>query len=234
MSFSGEGGRVSVRLGFKQLLWSAIFFALPSVLPVQQAFAQDAALFVGEVSEQAASQSQTQECLLQETTQSQFQCRLLGEYRALEFESQYGELVARLERASGAHDLVSLRGFLREQDLDSELVNTSGTSDDATLVAAAGIAELAPFSTSPAEVPEWQRLFAKFEALQGARYEIPANGAELKTSLGFDAQAEIATADWLEVLKVHIERSLGVGAETSELIVELLGVSSNPVVVETN
>lgn len=206
----------------------------------------EAPLFVAEVAEQAASQAPTSACLLEDMQLEKTLCRLSGEYRALEIESQYGELVARLERPSGAHDLVSLRGFLREQDLDSDLgnVESGGASGEAGTASAAGesfaalpiagASELMPLSTSPVQMPEWQEQLMKFETLQGARYQIPTSGAELKTSLGFDAQAEIAATDWLEVLKVHLERTLGIDPETSESIVELLGVSSDPVVVETN
>lgn len=160
-------------------------------------------------------------------------CRLTGQYRAVEIESQYGELVARLERLGGTHDVVSLRGFLREQDLDSNFAADEDLSSDVT-----------PLSTNSAQTAVWQEQLSKFEKLQGARYEIPASSAELKTSLGFDPQVEIAASDWLDVLQVQLERTLGVDPEISESLVELLGVeapqvtvapaSSDPVVVETN
>ena len=160
-------------------------------------------------------------------------CRLTGQYRAVEIESQYGELVARLERLGGTHDVVSLRGFLREQDLDSNFAADEDLSSDVT-----------PLSTNSAQTAVWQEQLSKFEKLQGARYEIPASSAELKTSLGFDPQVEIAASDWLDVLQVQLERTLGADPEISESLVELLGVeapqvtvapaSSDPVVVETN
>ena len=104
--------------------------------------------------------------------------------------------------------------------------------------------DVTPLSTNSAQTAVWQEQLGKFEKLQGARYEIPANSAELKTSLGFDPQVEIAASDWLDVLQVQLERTLGVDPEISESLVELLGVearqvtvapaSSDPVVVETN
>lgn len=194
-----------------------------------------------DVTAQAVPEEASSSCLLAD----KLICRLTGQYRAVEIESQYGELVARLERLGGTHDVVSLRGFLREQDLDSNFAADEDVSSDVT-----------PLSTNSAQMAVWQEQLGKFEKLQGARYEIPANSAELKTSLGFDPQVEIAASDWLDVLQVQLERTLGVDPEISESLVELLGVeaaqapeapqvpemaqvpvapaSSDPVVVETN
>jgi hypothetical protein len=47
----------------------------------------------------------------------------------------------------------------------------------------------------------------------------------LKASLGFHSQVEIAGGDWMDILRVHIERTLGVEPEISELIIDVLGLT---------
>lgn len=187
---------------------------------------------IPEFSEPAASSEHMTHCLLENES-----CRLTGEYSAVEFESRFGEVVAKLERPSGAQDVVAMSGFLRERDLESEIEPVEPASG------------LEPLSTNSNQIPVWQQQLAKFEKLQGARYEVPQSEEDLKTSIGFHAQVEIAVDDWMDIIKVHIERALGVDPDVSELIIDLIGVQSNepvdapipvqtqylqPVVIETN
>lgn len=67
-------------------------------------------------------------------------------------------------------------------------------------------------------------VLAHFEELTGARYEVPRTIAEIKAALGFDSNVQILAEDWIEVLRVDIERSLSVDTDMSGVIVDLLGL----------
>jgi hypothetical protein len=202
---------------FLQTVTAAMVGVFSSVGNAQEA--------IPEFFEPAASSEHRTHCLLENEA-----CRLTGEYSAVEFESRYGEVVAKLERPTGEQDVVAMSGFLRERDLESEIddwnsseVQGDGVGAIESLGPASG---LEPLSTNSNRVPKWQQLLAKFERLQGARYEVPQNEDDLKTSLGFHLEVEIPHEDWMEILKVQIERALGVDPDVSELIIELFGVRS--------
>ncbi len=150
-------------------------------------------------------------------------CVLSGDYRAIEIELRFGELIAKLERPIGAQDIVSLRTLLRERDLESAIENEQMESQTSETLYRPS--DLQPISTVPSQLPLWQLQLEKFEKLQGARYEVPQSEQELKASLGFHSQVEIAGGDWMDILRVHIERTLGVEPEISELIIDVLGLT---------
>lgn len=77
----------------------------------------------------------------------------------------------------------------------------------------------------------------EIQELSGARYELPTSRRELKKQLGFPENAEVASEDWSQMLRVHAETVLSISATASHFLLEQAGVvaaASNPVVVETH
>lgn len=155
----------------------------------------------------------------------ELECSVTFGFRAIELHAIGDEVIARFERPDGSmrdEDVIVLSSHLEDLALN-EHINLE-------------------------EVPV---LFLELQRLAGARYEIPQRGNEIKTALGFAEEAPIAAADWYEILKVHVERTLSTIPSVSDLVLDLLKVSTvvrveepspatnglpplNPVVVETN
>jgi hypothetical protein len=135
-------------------------------------------------------------------------CILTYGFRAIEFHAIGEEVIARFQRLDGTVN-------------DEDVIVMSSHLEDAALNDRINLEE------SPV-------IFAQFQRLSGARYEIPKTANEVKRSLGFSEETPIAPVDWLEILKVHLERTLSTTPTVSDLILDLLGVELNPVVIEAN
>jgi hypothetical protein len=135
-------------------------------------------------------------------------CILTYGFRAIEFHAIGEEVIARFQRFDGTVN-------------DTDVIVMSSHLEDAAL-------------NDRIELEEMPGIFAQFQALSGARYEIPIAASEIKRSLGFSEDTPIAAVDWFELLKVHLERTLSTTHTVSDMILDLLGVELNPVVIETN
>ncbi|MDZ4082196.1 MAG: hypothetical protein U1E10_04615 [Bdellovibrionales bacterium] len=138
----------------------------------------------------------------------QEECTLTYAYRAIEFHAIGEEVIARFQRLNGTVN-------------DADVIVMSSHIEDAAL-------------NDRINLDESPVIFAQFQQLSGARYEIPKTASEIKRSLGFSEDTPIAAVDWFEILKVHLERTLSTTPTVSDLILDLLGVELNPVVVETD
>lgn len=138
----------------------------------------------------------------------QDECTLTYAYRAIEFHAIGEEVIARFQRLNGTVN-------------DADVIVMSSHIEDAAL-------------NDRINLDESPVIFAQFQQLSGARYEIPKTASEIKRSLGFSEDTPIAAVDWFEILKVHLERTLSITPTVSDLILDLLGVELNPVVVETH
>lgn len=138
----------------------------------------------------------------------QDECTLTYAYSAIEFHAIGEEVIARFQRLNGTVN-------------DADVIVMSSHIEDAAL-------------NDRINLDESPVIFAQFQQLSGARYEIPKTASEIKRSLGFSEDTPIAAVDWFEILKVHLERTLSTTPTVSDLILDLLGVELNPVVVETN
>lgn len=138
----------------------------------------------------------------------QDECMLTYAYRAIEFHAIGEEVIARFQRLNGTVN-------------DADVIVMSSHIEDAAL-------------NDRINLDESPVIFAQFQQLSGAKYEIPKTASEIKRSLGFSEDTPIAAVDWFEILKVHLERTLSTTPTVSDLILDLLGVELNPVVVETN
>jgi len=136
------------------------------------------------------------------------ECILTYAYRSIDFHAIGEEVIARFGRLNGTVD-------------DADVIVMSSHIDDAAL-------------KDRINLDETPVIFAQFQHLAGAKYEIPKTAGEIKRSLGFAEDTPIAAVDWFEILKVHLERTLSTTPTVSDLILDLLGVELNPVVVETN
>ena len=135
-------------------------------------------------------------------------CILTYGFRAIEFDAIGEEVIARFQRLDGTAN-------------DADVIVMSSHIEDAAL-------------NDRINLDESHVIFALFQRLSGARYEIPKTADEVKRSLGFSEETPVAPVEWLEILKVHIERTLSTTPTVSDLILELLGVELNPVVIEAN
>lgn len=135
-------------------------------------------------------------------------CILTYGFRVIEFHAIGEEVIARFQRLDGTVN-------------DADVIVMSSHIEDAAL-------------NDRINLDESPVIFAQFQQLSGARYEIPRTANEIKRSLGFSEETPIAPVDWLEILKVHLERTLSTTPTVSDLILDLLGVELNPVVIEAN
>jgi hypothetical protein len=135
-------------------------------------------------------------------------CILTYGFRVIEFHAIGEEVIARFQRLDGTVN-------------DADVIVMSSHIEDAAL-------------NDRINLDESPVIFAQFQQLSGARYEIPKTANEVKRSLGFSEETPIAPVDWLEILKVHLERTLSTTPMVSDLISDLLGVELNPVVIEAN
>ncbi len=82
----------------------------------------------------------------------------------------------------------------------------------------------------------------ELQELSGARYVLPASRREVKKQLGFPEYAEIASEDWVELIRVHAETVLSISAVASRFLLEQVGLvkfdqpvaPSDPVVIKTH
>ncbi|CAN5626909.1 hypothetical protein BH10BDE1_BH10BDE1_09850 [soil metagenome] len=65
--------------------------------------------------------------------------------------------------------------------------------------------------------------------LSGARYELPKTRAEVKKVVGFPDSAEVASDDWIEMLRVHAEMTLSLSQNASQFLLEQMGLASSSV-----
>ncbi len=64
--------------------------------------------------------------------------------------------------------------------------------------------------------------------LSGARYELPRSRSELKQLVGFPENADVASEDWVEMIRVHAEMTLSLSKTASQFLLEQLGLASPP------
>lgn len=82
---------------------------------------------------------------------------------------------------------------------------------------------------------EGMLLEREVQELSGARYELPASRREVKKQLGFPENAEIASEDWVEMIRVHAETVLSISAIASRFLLEQVGlVNTAPVPIATS
>ena len=71
---------------------------------------------------------------------------------------------------------------------------------------------------------EGMLLEREVQELSGARYELPHSRREIKKQLGFPDTAEIASEDWIEMIRVHAETVLSISAVASRFLLEQVGL----------
>ncbi len=62
------------------------------------------------------------------------------------------------------------------------------------------------------------------QELSGARYVLPNSRREVKKQLGFPENAEVASEDWVEMIRVHAETVLSISAVASRFLLEQVGL----------
>jgi hypothetical protein len=65
------------------------------------------------------------------------------------------------------------------------------------------------------------------QELSGARYELPKTRSEVKKLVGFPESAEVASEDWIEMIRVHAEMTLSLSKNASRFLLEQMGLASS-------
>jgi hypothetical protein len=69
--------------------------------------------------------------------------------------------------------------------------------------------------------------------LSGARYELPKTRAEIKKMIGFPESVDVASEDWIEMIRVHAQMTLSLSQNASVFLLEQMGLSASAVAAPT-
>lgn len=108
--------------------------------------------------------------------------------------------------------------------VERDATSKTAKRDRTSLIASSRIED----AVANEEIDEDDALLLEHEVqeLAGVRYEIPTSRREITKFLGFPENIEIADSDWVEMIRVHAERTASMSAAASGFLLEQLGLSS--------